>query len=223
MNNTSQTLRFWTKSLGLSLGVFIFWLAYVFIQEGFTVTATSYSEVIAATGAVMIGLSFALSSLSYFFDFADRQLVYRKYFGLVGYFYALWYSVMLMFIFPQTYAFGLAENLFTPNVLLGLGAMAILTFMALISNGIAVKIIGPLWWRRCLRLGYLAYAMFVVRAIYIEWDIWTTWAAQLDNVPPLRLIISIYATLIIAVRVWMGILQWAKKRADQQPQMLPEV
>jgi hypothetical protein len=164
-----------------------------------------WSESLAAAGGILIGLSFVLSGISYFFDFADKHLKARKELGIYGYFFALIYSLSLQFRFPDRYFFGLKANLFESEVLLGLAAMAIFTFMTLISTKYGIKILGPKLWRGALRSGYIAYFLLIIRAFIVEGDIWKIWLETYSTLPPPRLLLTIFAVGVIVLRIALSI------------------
>lgn len=202
--HSSVVTKMWIYSLGLALALFMFFLGYVFLESG-SFTLLSVSMAVAATAAVMIGLSFALSGFCFYFDFLDRKIAYRKYLGLVGFWFALTYSIMLLFVDPNRYFYGFLDNLLSADFILGLTAMAILTFMAFISNNRAMKKLGVKRWRYGLRLGYLAYLFLIIRATMLDHDIWIAWFQLPVTLPPVRLVISIFATAVLVFRLSMVI------------------
>ncbi|MBI5037481.1 MAG: ferric reductase-like transmembrane domain-containing protein [Candidatus Kerfeldbacteria bacterium] len=199
MNQLPVNLRMWRSAILLAFGILVVLVGYVYLYND-GLTALAWSQAVAGTAALMIGISFALSGIGYWWDFLDARVGYRKYYGLVGYYFALLHSVMLLFIFPNRYWYGFFENFFTPNIILGLIAMTILTMMAIVSNNWAMRRLGPIHWRQLLRLGYLAYALLIVRALYIEGGNWLAWLRSFDGLPPPRLIVSICAAAVIIFR-----------------------
>lgn len=192
----------WIKVILFTLFLYSLVLTYsYFYSDG--IGFAQISESLAGTGGLLIGTSFALSGMSYFFNFLDRDLKYRKQLGVTGYFYALAYSITLLIRFPEKY------NIFQPNFLLeaeavfGLIAMAILTTMAIVSINSAVKVLGPVLWRRILRSGYLAYFFLIVRAYLVEADLWSQWLSTFDTLPPPRLILTIFAIGVLILRFCM--------------------
>ena len=194
-------MRMWRHSLLLALGIFCFFFIYVFIYNNFSFSPKLiFPPVIAATAALMIGLSYAMSSLCYYFNFLDSKIAYRKYWGLTGYWLAVLYSLLLAFIFPDRYIFGFIKNFWTADILLGITAMTILTFMAVISQDWVMREMGAQRWRQALRFGYLASFLFVIRAYILEKDLWFTWLTGGGNLPPPRLLISIFTLVVIGLR-----------------------
>jgi DMSO/TMAO reductase YedYZ heme-binding membrane subunit len=198
----SVQLKMWRHSWFLALVVFTFFLFYVNFEAG-AWSLQIVSNAVAATAAMMIGSSFALSGFCYYWDFLDSKIGYRKYLGLVGFWLALVYSMMLLFVDPARYFFGFFENLASYDFVFGLTAMSILTLMAVISNTTAMKILGPKNWRRILRLGYLAYFLLVLRAYDLEKMIWFDWLERFDSLPPPRLVVAGVALGVILFRFSM--------------------
>lgn len=195
----------WIKIMPAVVIVYVLLCAYNYHYRGGYSDAV-WSESLAAVGGVFIGLSLAMSSLSYFFDFADGYLRYRKQYGLYGFYLALLYSFSLQFRFPDKYYYGLIDRLYEPEVILGLSGMFLLGYMALISNKYGLRVLGNTWWRRSLRLGYVVYILFIIRAYIVEESIWMSWFQNPNilYIPP-RFLLSIYASLIIVARVLLEV------------------
>ena len=129
-------------------------------------------SVLAGTSGILLAMSFSLSSFGYYFNFLDSKLVYRKYFGLVGYFLALIYALLTAFLYPAIYAYSLPGSLLTIEVGFAVAAMGILTVMALVSNKKAITILGGRLWKNILGLGYIAYALLIIRGIFLDSALW---------------------------------------------------
>ncbi|MFC1687022.1 hypothetical protein ACFL0L_00380 [Patescibacteria group bacterium] len=213
----SVVVLMWRVSIFIAAGIFILLFLYVYSIDGI-VDLFMISKVVAGTAALMIGISFALSGFTYYFDFLDTKIGYRKYIGLTGFWLALAYSIMLVFIDPDRYFYGFFENIGSADFILGLSAVGILAFMAIISNSWAMHKLGPLRWRQLLRFGYVAYALLVTRAIVTEWDLWTVWWNAPETLPPPRLTISVIAIIIILFRISMIISKFIKQRKVQYEQ-----
>lgn len=174
------------------------------------------SESLAFTGGVLIGCSFLLSSLSYFYNLFDPLLRYRKYAGLTGYYLALAYAGTLVLRFPERYGWGLSQTILESEVILGLIAMAIFTLMALISGNWAVKRLGK-YWRQFLRTGYIAYGVLIIRAVLIEGDLWWAWIRSLSGLPTPRLLLSLFALMVIGFRLALSFSLWRQRRHSTLP------
>lgn len=196
----SIVMKMWYSSWNLAGVIFIILLWYVYFYYG-VLHFLAVSTATAGTAAILIGLSFAMSGFAYYFDFLDQKVAYRKYMGLTGYYIALVYTVMLLFLDSEKYFFGIFKNFFQADYLLGTSAMLIFTFIAMISNKGAMQKLGPKNWRQCLRLGYIAYALLILRAIVLEKDLWATWAVRGGILPPPRMLITIFALGVIFLRL----------------------
>ncbi len=196
--------KMWLFPIIIAVSFFIIFSTYEFFRTG-DLTFSVLSAALAGTAAVCIGFSFALSGMSYYFNFLDHELAYRKNLGLTGYSLALLYSFSLLFINPGRYFSGFFENLISYDFILGLAAMGILTLMAVVSNNFVMRKIGAYAWRFILRLGYLAYFLLILRAVVIDGDSWLIWLQRFDNLPPPRFLVSIFAIFVIGLRVSMEI------------------
>ncbi len=195
--------KLWLNSWWFSSIVFsLAWLYEIIYEKN--ISAASLADVTATTGAILIAASFALSGFSYYFNFLDNKLGYRKYLGVVGFLYALAYAVMLIFMYPEKYGAGLMYRMHEAEVILGLVAMAIFVFMIIISN---IKVInqalGPKLWRQGLRLGYVAMVLLAIRAYLNQGDLWLGWADKMNSLPPPSLIMAVMVLGVIILRLSM--------------------
>lgn len=201
---SSINLKLWTGPVILSAVLLIFTNSYNFFYFG-SFTTKSIVEAIAGAAAILIGISFSLSSMSYYFNFLDTKLAYRKEIGLLGYYLAVTYSVLLMITVPERYLNGFSTHILSWDFILGLSALAILTAMALVSvNKIMMKVT-PAVGRKILRFGYVAYFLLIVRAIILEHDIWLSWIANYNGLPPARLLVTFFSSFVIILRIMMAI------------------
>src|SRR5688572_22305725 len=95
----SFTRALWKNSLWISFFTLLFFVGYVSLLEGVS-TLLSWSKVVAGTSGFLLAYSLSLSTIGYYFNFLDSKVIYRKYLGLMGYYFALLYSVMLLFVNP---------------------------------------------------------------------------------------------------------------------------
>lgn len=216
----SAERRLWYRSIFFTGIVFSVFVLYSLLYTG-DANALMLSRAVAGTGGTLIGLSFLLSSLCYFFDFADTKIGYRKYLGLIGYFFALTYSFMLLYLDPVKYFYGFFDNFLTADVLLGVTAMAIFTGMAIISNSTMMMKIGPARWRFLLRFGYLAYGLLVIRAVIIEQYEWGVWLSTFSTLPPPRLLLSVFAICVIGMRLAVSISKALSHKKTASPHQIP--
>lgn len=206
----SLEMRLWRNTGFVAALTFLFFVGYVALLDK-TFTLAAWSKCVAGTSGLLLAYSFSLSTLGYYFDFLDSKVIYRKYLGLAGYFFALLYCFMLLVINPDRYLFGFFDNLWSADFIFGLSAMAIFTIMAVISNNRLMRILGPIRWRKILRLGYLAFFLLVLRAIVLEGDMWHTWLISGSGLPPVRLFLSFVALFVIFFRLSVVFSEWRKK------------
>lgn len=195
--------KMWRNSIFWGIVLYLLVVTYVWRYTD-TFSLEVLSNAAAGTGGILIGTSFALSGLSYFFNIFDSKLQYRKYLGLLGYYFALAYAISLLFRFPDRYITHFSATIFETQALLGITAMIILTCMMCISHQYWMKLLGK-HWRPLLRVGYLAYGLLVVRAALLEHAMWRAWLLEPDGLPPMRLLLSTFAVCVIALRLVMEV------------------
>ncbi|MEX0896010.1 MAG: ferric reductase-like transmembrane domain-containing protein [Patescibacteria group bacterium] len=195
----SQSL--WLRSTLFAAALLVVSLIYSFAHTG-SLNIALVSDGTAFTAGILIGCSFVLSSLSYFFDFLDSKLKYRKQIGILGYYFALVHIVTIFIRFPDTYIHNFPSWMARPDAILGILAMFILTYMAIISTDYGTHKAGK-YFRPLLRTGYIAYGLLVVRAYLIQNETWFEWLNTLDSLPPPRLILTIFAIGVISLRIIM--------------------
>ena len=199
--------KMWLNSLVFSMVVYAGAWGYSVVYHGGVEGLTNASEAFAVTAGTLIGLSLALSGFCYYLNFLEPELFYRKFLGLLGYGYALCYCITLLAIYPEKYFYGFFTTLATTEMQLGIAAMAILTFLTFISNTRAMRMLGVVRWRYALRLGYLAYGMFIIRALLVEGLGWVTWLNEGGGLPPARLLLTMYALFVLSLRASMIVLK----------------
>jgi len=191
----------WLVSLLMALVLFTGSWAYVsfVMPEVSFITAVSFS--LAASASLMFAMSLSASSLSYYFGWPNMKAGYQKQIGVMAYWQALVYSFTLLYLYPELYVFGLWVNLLTPDIVLGVTAMVIFTAMTAINS----KWLAPYFtWdtiKFVLGLGFVAYAMLVMRAVFAEWPLWEAWLTTFDGYPPGRLVLSLIAMVVLLLRI----------------------
>lgn len=219
--NSSLQARLWQEVLAFSIALaglasIFFW----FLQEqGWQVFAMT---VLAVTSGVLLAMSFSLSSFAYYFDFLDSKVVYRKQLGLMGYFVALGYGLVAVSAKPALYIGAFPKSLFTIEVGLGVIAMAIFTVMALISNVKAVKLLGGKLWKDILGLGYIAYALLVIRGIFLDAVLWQqVFAGDVSSITP-RMALTLLGTAVLCFRVSVPFHKQYVLKHSQSKESVPE-
>ena len=122
---TSYKAVMWRQTLRLTFYLYVVLLCVMYLTEG-VITFVTLSRATAAAAALLIGFSFALSGFCYYWDFLDSKIGLRKYLGLMGFWLALAYSLLMLVIDPDRYFFGFLKNFWTADFVLGLVAIAFL-------------------------------------------------------------------------------------------------
>lgn len=213
----------WTGPIVLALVLLALTNIYNFFYFG-AITTKSTVEAIAGAAAFLIGISFSLSSMSYYFNFLDTKLAYRKEIGLIGYYLAVVYATLLIVTNPERYLSGFLKNLMSADFILGLLALLILSAMALVSINKVMMKITPAVGKKILHLGYFAYSLLIIRAIVIERETWLLWFESFNKIPPARLLVTLFASFIIILRLTMAtsIFIRNRKKTTLQPQNTPQ-
>lgn len=165
-------------------------------------------------GIFLIGLSFALSGICYFWDFADSKFVYRKHLGLTGFVFGAMHGLISLFLIPERFSFPsyyLAKVNILPFVF-GLTAIVIFTGMALISNKYAVHELGGKLWRHLLRVGYIAMVLILLHFGLMKFQFWVSWInGGFKTIPSLSLLAAITVIIVLLLRVALEISVRRKK------------
>lgn len=224
-STTPSTKKWWLHSFYVACGAALFYVGYVIILDGYF-NLVSFAKVMAGTANFLFAASFALSGIGYYWNFLDTKIIYRKYLGLLGYFAALTYTLLLPIVRPDYYFYGFFDHLWSSDVLLGSASMIIFTAMALISNNGAMQKIGPQRWRVMLRFGYLAFFLLVVRAALnnenpigadARPEMWLPYLMNPDNLPPPRLVFSLIAMAVIFFRLSVEFDKWWGRKKPSVP------
>jgi hypothetical protein len=194
--------RLWKVSFLWGVIFFALWLGYDLLRAGTLI----FGGAVAAlewTAAVLIGVSFAFGTFTYYTDFLDAQLIYRKYFGLVGYFFLTLYAVLLvlgreeLFLQPPYAGFSALSFQLLCAILL------ILAGMTLVGHNEKLLRSNPKLWRNLLRAGYAIYIFWIPRLILLDgaaWNNWN-WGHNGQLLPPPGLLVTFLAFFVIAFRL----------------------
>ncbi len=202
--HTHTDTQLWMRSIVFSICVSLFIGIYYFIQRDF-ISIETINVIIADVSFILIGLSFGLSSVCYFWNFADQYIVYRKHIGLTGFVYAWLHLTLSFLIYPAFLRFSQysISDIFYLKFFYGVIAFIIFTVMAIISNRFAVHELGGVMWRRLLRVGYIGYIFVLFHFVPIFWLIWIKWAMQLSTyprLPPFNLFLFFFGLLVLILR-----------------------
>lgn len=206
------------RTIWFSAGIFLVTFGYLVITETGS-TAALGNKALAETAMLLIGCSFALSGLCYFFDVFDTKIIYRKHLGLVGFAFALAHGGLSLFYYlghapagsDGSGAFELEHVWQYPGFTLSnlwaftaaLAAMLIFLMMAAISNAYALHELGGRRWRFLLRIGYLAYFLAVIHFSIKNIPAWIAALGRSPepSLPPLNFIIFCFAFFVFGLRL----------------------
>lgn len=198
--------KFWRKTLLFSTIIFIAGSLYLFLRRG-SYDLHIANKVLAVTALVLIGFSLVLSAICYFWDFADKQIIYRKYLGITGFAFASVHTIISLFFLPTHFSFPTHFLDDWLPFLAGLVALIILTYMASISNNQAIKKLGGKTWRKLMRItGYTALILTITHLTLLKYPGWLRWLRKINKLPPLSLIAFIFAISVLLLRLalWLS-------------------
>lgn len=199
-------LHFYLQSAIFSTLVFALTYAYLSWQG----IPGTLNKATADTATLLIGLSMIASGLAYFFNFADRLVIYRKHVGVIGFFFAVWHMILSWSALLNLLKIETWESGKMGPALTGLIALVIFAVMALISNQLSTRLLGTKLWRGILRFGYVALALVIAHVFLLKSARWLTWYEGGMSTPPaLSLVVTIFALLVILVRLllWFSLMR----------------
>lgn len=220
----------WKDIIIYSVLITIIISLYYFVQRG-SFSLYTANRVLADVSLLLIGLSFALSGICYYWNFADHFIIYRKQLGVVGFGYAVIHSLISIFL-PHAQPFLLyylqSDNLI--GFISALIALIIYIGMIIVSTKYIIQQIGGQMWRKLLRVGYIAYFFSILHfgiQIYPSWLLWLTGKGT-TLLPPFSLFVFLSGMAVILLRIFLWIslahkkpavttLQQSDEQTDTQP------
>lgn len=201
--------RLYAETIVYSIIVFFVVFGYYLVLTP-EVTVRVINRIIADLSFIMIGFSLMLSSVCYFWDFADKFIIYRKHLGLVGFGYMIIHVAISLFYsgyFPLI-SYYLSDSRIMSFTTAAL-ATVIFFIMALISNRTSIQKIGPKRWKALMRIGYIGYALalfhFAQKGLP-AWGFWFTGKGALF--PAFSLLVFLMGVVILVMRIAL----WIKTR-----------
>ena len=191
----------WTVALIVALLIAAPVTIYINLMRGELFTLTAVSFTLATIASFMYAMSFSSSSFSYYIGWPNMRDGYQKQIGVFAFWASFAYSLTLLVLYPETYYYGFFDNLWTANVSLGLMAMFIFGLMTVINSKPVAKYFTWDTIKAVLGLGFIGYALLVVRAAIIEGDLWVHWLTTFDGEIPGRLLLSIVAIGVLLLRL----------------------
>jgi DMSO/TMAO reductase YedYZ heme-binding membrane subunit len=209
----TSPLRMWINTLILSISVFVFGSAYLFARRG-NFDLYIANKVFATTALVLIGLSFALSGLCYFWDFVDTKIIYRKILGLTGFYYSLVHIFVTLFLLPNKFPLPSWILGHVTTVFFATLGLIIFTAMAIASKDDVMHELGSKKWRMTMRAGYIAYIFIIIHFTMLKYKGWINWFNTKEPfLPPLSLLEIFFAVAVIGIRIALEISLRKKKLA----------
>lgn len=191
----------WTVAAVIAAVLFGFHMVYILNFTSTTVVLMGVSFALAATSSFMYALAFSSGSVSYYIGWPNMRDGYQKQIGVAAFWFSFAYCLTLLVLYPEIYYYGFFENFWTWDITLGLTAMIIFGAMTFINS----KPIAPYFtWdtiKFVLGLGFVGYALLVIRAIFIEFDWWVAFLTTFEGDVPGRLVLSVVAVAVLLLRI----------------------
>ncbi len=206
----------WAKTILFGYVIFLIATTYEWIYYGQLHLSVLYHG-IADTAFVLIGLSLSLGSISYFWNALSPELVYRKYFGLWGYALVILAGTLSLFVIPELspfHPYPFSKSKLLPYFIT-VPSIVVYTVMALISNSIAIKILGGKRWRLLLRVGYVAFFFTTLHFSFKSYLLWIPWFLGKQVLPPSSIILVLFGIFVLSLRVFAFTTQNQKIRAEK--------
>lgn len=163
------------------------------------------SFITASTASLLFATTLSLGSISHFIGWPNMKLGYQKQIGVLAFWYSCFYCITLLLLYPKVYWYGFPSNFFSADILLGGMAMIIFTAMVLVNSKMIAQYLQRETIIFVLGLGYVGYAILVMRAILIEFPVWSLWFETFSGPPPGRLVLSVIAVGVLMLRLAVAV------------------
>ncbi len=206
--------RMWIEMIVYSIILLVVISGYYFVQSS-PFTGRTINRIFADLSMLLIGISLILSGVCYFWDFADKYIIYRKHIGLVGVCYMILHIILSVVMsayspFPGYY---LEDKRILSFIAAVLGTI-IFSGMAVISNRFAIAEIGPQLWRNLMRFGYIGFAFTLYHFGAKGMPYWLPWfmGESKSIVPSFGLIVFLFGIVVLVMRValWISTVKKSK-------------
>lgn len=212
-NGARPVRRFWIRASVAAAAATAFGCLYFYIRQflkdgiwGFDLSLVNKS--LGVTALFLIALSMFLTGAAYFSGGPPRPLVFRKYFGLVGFWAGLSHGAVNHLLLP---AVGLHPETKAGDLhaeVTGLVALVAFAGMAIASTSWARRRLGGERWRRFLRYaGYMGLVLAAGHTAMLKWGSWAKFFRTFDPVlPSLSLFVAAFAASAVLLRfaVWLA-------------------
>jgi DMSO/TMAO reductase YedYZ heme-binding membrane subunit len=212
-NGNRLVRKLWARAAGTAVAAVVFGCLYFFVRQYFKDGVWRFdlallNKSLGTAALFLVALSMFLTGVAYFSRRSSRPLVYRKHFGLAGFWLGLAHGAVTHFLLP---AMGFDPERKTPALLSdapGLIALVLFGAMAFLSNAGAKGRLGGETWRKALRYGgYAALLLAVGHTALLKWASWTKYFRTSDSVlPSLSLPVAAFAAAAVLLRlaVWIS-------------------
>jgi len=195
--------RLWGETIVYSIIIFIVVAGYYFVTNG-SFSERMLNRSVGDVALLLIGLSLILSSVCYFWDFADKYIIYRKHLGLVGVGY-LMFHILFSFMFSSYAPFPgyFLEDKRIASFVGAVVATTIFFIMTAISNRFAIHEIGATRWRKLMRIGHIAFAFTLFHFGVKGMPYWLPWMTGKSEAifPSFGLIVFLFGSVVILLRI----------------------
>ncbi|OGK13510.1 hypothetical protein A3A93_00030 [Candidatus Roizmanbacteria bacterium RIFCSPLOWO2_01_FULL_38_12] len=210
--------RLWFDMIVYSLILFIVVSGYYLIQRG-SFSLALFNQVIADVGMLLMGLSFALSGICYFWNFADHYIIYRKQLGVVGFAYVILHGLISLFFIPENapILFYYLEKETILAFISAFIAISIYTMMVIVSTDSMIHKLGGHTWRILLRVGYIAYVFSLLHMWLNSYPFWLRYLTGQGRspLPSFGLLTFLVGVFVIVLRLAVWISTSRKKEMIQ--------
>lgn len=201
---------YWIRTLFVALLICLFGLAELMIRRQSVFNLYLFNKAVASTAIVTIALSYAFSAIYRFRRNTKYLLAYRRYFGIVGFGFALIHIVLVFLVSnpdqPSTPQFPFPTYFLDHFVSFAAAGVAFLVFS--LACWISIKpvrytenLARAKKWRQKLRYGYVGVLGIVLHATLLKYEGWGKWISTFDPLlPPLSLIIMTFVSILIVLK-----------------------
>ena len=174
--------------------------AYIFFLERRPFNLRLISKVSGDVSILLLGLVLLIGPLTRNFKLFDRWLLYRKNLGLWALTAALVHSYILLF--PLSNNFPLKYFVpFSSAIYSGIVASILLIILGWFSfDKFIGKMNRKLWWKLQYRGVRLAALLAIAHVLLLKWPGWK-FSEFFTKLPPFNFVISLFAALVLAVRL----------------------
>lgn len=203
----TREMRLWLDTVVYSL-ILVGVVALYYLATGNEFSERVINRIVGDVSFLLIGLSLILSSVCYFWDFADKYIIYRKHLGLVGVGYLILHGAFSIFFssyspFPGYYL----EDKRIASFFAASLATAIFIVMTALSNRLAITEIGPVLWRKIMRFGHVAFALALFHFGAKGWNYWMAWMTGTSEklFPSFGLLVFLFGCVVLVLRISLWI------------------